>query len=83
MDHHRFMSEGGAHSWSSERRESESGGSVRGERDGHGHGWSWGAGAGGCDPRARHAGDGGHEAYRYAGRDENGYLVWPGKTPRW
>ena len=76
-----------SHSYALESRQSESGGSVRGERDGHRFGWSWGAHAGGCCMKGQEGGDrdwrhgqGAREVYDYAGRDENGWLVWPGKT---
>lgn len=93
-DHRPAMVQGDrfAGSMQFERRQSESRGHVEGERDGHAFAWSWSSGGqadgGRCGPCSAPHPDGGHwrynqgggyEVYRYAGRDENGFLVWPGK----
>ena len=45
--------------------------------DGHRHGWSWRRDGG--VPPWRYARGGGYEVYGYAGRDDDGYLVWADK----
>jgi hypothetical protein len=81
-----------SHRFEYERREEAGvGGFVRGERDGEPFGWSWGQAPGGegfseapryDGPRWRYGQGGGYEVYHAAGRDEDGYLVWPGKPRR-
>ena len=83
---------GYSHRFEYERREEAGvGGFVSGEHDGEPFGWSWGhapdrdrfAEAPQNDgPRWRYGQGGGYEVYHAAGRDEDGYLVWPGKPRR-
>jgi hypothetical protein len=80
------------HRFEYERREQAGvGGYLSGERDGEAFGWSWGQAPGGegfseapryDGPRWRYGQGGGYEVYHAAGRDEDGYLVWPGKPRR-